>query len=378
MAVSPRPDPLQPEGCTRGEGRRKRRVPSGTRAIISLTAPLSFLSHVTVLSPPPNYHITRWFPSCRPIRRTAARRSIGTGGEDVGEQHRDIGRNLLRSLHRHLAQLVFFWQIEKIMLESPAEVPDEGSAKKRRGRPAKVGHFHEEAAPNHFLRIIFKPTFGRLMIPKALVKRFGEIPSNIIVTTNTGYNWRMTTRREGNDAFIDQGWTAFGVAHQLKVGQFLTFRKVSSFECSVVIFDHTCTEVEENTLSNTANRHKVVEMEKITYTISKREESILATVNVANTVHFYRNQATSCKFDMFSPSAIDEVEERKGEGAARIDEELGVPSRGNGCDRGTRDRVAGLQLIQLTGEEASDALVHLDFGVVSRRCEGDRNTEYEG
>jgi hypothetical protein len=42
------------------------------------------------------------------------------------------------------------------------------------------------------------------------------------------------------------------------------------------------------------------------------------------------------------------------------------------------DRVAGLQLIQLTGEEAGDALVHLDFGVVSRRCEGDRNTEYQG
>ncbi|KAK1679474.1 hypothetical protein QYE76_040322 [Lolium multiflorum] len=114
---------------------------------------------------------------------------------------------------------------------------------RRKGRPAKVGHFHEEVGPDHFLRIIFKPTFGRLVIPKAFVKWFGEIPSNIIVTTNTRCNWRMTTRREGNDAFIDQGWTAFAVAHQLKVGQFLTFRKVSSFEYSVVIFDHTCTEV---------------------------------------------------------------------------------------------------------------------------------------
>ncbi|KAK1668121.1 hypothetical protein QYE76_056280 [Lolium multiflorum] len=35
----------------------------------------------------------------------------------------------------------------------------------------------------------------------------------------------------------------FAVAHQLKVGQFVTFRKVSSLEYSVVIFDHTCTEV---------------------------------------------------------------------------------------------------------------------------------------
>ncbi|KAK1614499.1 hypothetical protein QYE76_020016 [Lolium multiflorum] len=53
----------------------------------------------------------------------------------------------------------------------------------------------------------------------------------------------MTARREGNDTFIDQGWTAFAVTHQLKVGQFLTFRKVSSLEYIVVIFDHTCTEV---------------------------------------------------------------------------------------------------------------------------------------
>ncbi|KAK1610512.1 hypothetical protein QYE76_034185 [Lolium multiflorum] len=129
------------------------------------------------------------------------------------------------------------------MLGSPTEVPGEGPANKCRGRPAKVSHFHEDAEPDHFLRIIFKPIFGRLMIPKAFVKWFGEIPSNIIVTINIGCNWRMTTRREGNDAFIDQGWTAFAIAHQLKVGQFLTFKKVSSFEYSVVIFDHTCIEV---------------------------------------------------------------------------------------------------------------------------------------
>jgi hypothetical protein len=102
MAVSPGPGPLRPEGCTRGEGRWRRRVPSGTRVIISLTAPLSFLSLATALSPPPNCHITRRFPSRRPIHRTAAWRSTGTRGGGVGEQHDDIDRNLLRSLHRHL------------------------------------------------------------------------------------------------------------------------------------------------------------------------------------------------------------------------------------------------------------------------------------
>jgi hypothetical protein len=53
----------------------------------------------------------------------------------------------------------------------------------------------------------------------------------------------MTTRKEGNDTFIDRGWAAFAITHQLKIGQFLTFKKASSFAYNVVIFDHTCTEV---------------------------------------------------------------------------------------------------------------------------------------
>jgi hypothetical protein len=103
MAVSVELGPLLREDCTRGEGRRKCHVPSGTHAITSLTAP-SPSSHSRPHShpPPPNCHITRRFPSSRPIRRTVARRRTGIRGGDDGEQHRDIGRNLLRGLYRHL------------------------------------------------------------------------------------------------------------------------------------------------------------------------------------------------------------------------------------------------------------------------------------
>ncbi|KAK1609930.1 hypothetical protein QYE76_033603 [Lolium multiflorum] len=129
------------------------------------------------------------------------------------------------------------------MLGAPAEVPGVGPSKKRRGRKANAGHFHDEVGPNQFVRIIFKPIFGQLPIPDKFVKWFGPIPSNIIVHTNIGCSWRMTTRRERNDAFINQGWAAFAIAHQLKIGQFLTFKKVSTLEYSVVIFDHTWTKV---------------------------------------------------------------------------------------------------------------------------------------
>jgi hypothetical protein len=136
---------------------------------------------------------------------------------------------------------VFLWQAEKPKLGSPTESPDEGPSTKRKA--ANVGHFQDEVGSDQILHIIFRPTFSRLPIPQAFVRWFREIPSNIIVKTNTGCNWRMTTMREDDDAYIDQGWAGFFVAHQLKVCQFLIFKKVSSFKYSVVIFDHTYTEM---------------------------------------------------------------------------------------------------------------------------------------
>ncbi|KAK1642362.1 hypothetical protein QYE76_060167 [Lolium multiflorum] len=109
---------------------------------------------------------------------------------------------------------------EKLKLGSP-QTPEEGRSKKRRA--ANVGHYQPDVGPDQFMRIVFKPTFSRLRIPQDFVRWFGEIPSNIILKTNTGCNWRMTTAREGDDVYIDQGWAAFAIAHQLQVGQFLIF-----------------------------------------------------------------------------------------------------------------------------------------------------------
>jgi hypothetical protein len=53
----------------------------------------------------------------------------------------------------------------------------------------------------------------------------------------------MTTKKVDAEAFIDHGWAAFAIAHQLKICQFLTFKKVSASEFSVVIFNHTCIKV---------------------------------------------------------------------------------------------------------------------------------------
>jgi hypothetical protein len=75
-------------------------------------------------------------------------------------------------------------QSEKIQFRAHAEVHDEGPFKKRRGRKANVGHFYDDVRPDHFLRIIFKPTFGQLLITAKFVKSSGPIHSNIIVRSN--------------------------------------------------------------------------------------------------------------------------------------------------------------------------------------------------
>ncbi|CAM0872003.1 unnamed protein product [Alopecurus aequalis] len=49
---------------------------------------------------------------------------------------------------------------------------------------------------------------------------------------------------------------------------------------------------EENMLLEKSNRQKVMEIDKLTHTVGQLEESILATGDVANAVHFYQNQAT--------------------------------------------------------------------------------------
>jgi hypothetical protein len=119
---------------------------------------------------------------------------------------------------------VFFVQGKQINLGAPAEVSCEDSAKRHRGRPANVGHFRDEDGPTHFLRIVFKLTLGQLPIPSNFIYWFGPILSNIVVLSNTGCSWRMTTRKDDDKAFIDQGWEAFAIAHQLKIGQFHTFK----------------------------------------------------------------------------------------------------------------------------------------------------------
>jgi hypothetical protein len=51
----------------------------------------------------------------------------------------------------------------------------------------------------------------------------------------------MTTKYHDGKTIIDQGWASFAIAHDLRVGSFLTFHKEALGFYRVVIFDYTCT-----------------------------------------------------------------------------------------------------------------------------------------
>jgi hypothetical protein len=74
------------------------------------------------------------------------------------------------------------------MMIGVAAVPNLGkgsSSKRPRGRPARVGHFHDGVGPTHFAKVIMAPGLDLLPIPDGFRPYIGILPKIIILKTNT-------------------------------------------------------------------------------------------------------------------------------------------------------------------------------------------------
>jgi hypothetical protein len=143
-----------------------------------------------------------------------------------------------------------------MQLRIPTAVQErEGSNKWERGRPASVGHFHEESSPTHFIKVIFKLGQGTLPIPNACIPYLGPVLGKITLMTYTSFKWDIKKKKisfetedikiyeVNNTAVLSQGRPAFTIAHALKVGYFLIFKKLNLKEYKLVIFDYSCCQV---------------------------------------------------------------------------------------------------------------------------------------
>jgi hypothetical protein len=73
--------------------------------------------------------------------------------------------------------------------------PEEGSSRKRIGRPPSVGHFHEDMSTTHFCKILMEPGIGMLPLPDGFKPYLGPVPGKMIIKTITGCQWEMRSRR---------------------------------------------------------------------------------------------------------------------------------------------------------------------------------------
>ena len=55
--------------------------------------------------------------------------------------------------------------------------------------------------------------------------------------TKTGCNWRVSVVDFNGSAAIDNGWPAFAMCHNLKIGNLLTFKVLGDDEFRITVFD---------------------------------------------------------------------------------------------------------------------------------------------
>ena len=96
----------------------------------------------------------------------------------------------------------------------------DGSAAKRR-RSTKAGHFLEVVLLTHFCKVILTPGLNLLPIPPTFCQHLGSNPRDIVLKTNTGYNWKVNIIDHNDNAAMDQDWPVFSIVHRVNIGCFL-------------------------------------------------------------------------------------------------------------------------------------------------------------
>ena len=117
------------------------------------------------------------------------------------------------------------------------------SAKRPRGRPAQVGHFHDDVGPTHFAKVVLAPGLEMLPIPTGFRRYIGTIPRKIVLKTNTGCSWAVKLKDVKGTVCLGQGWTGFAIANEVKIRYFMTFKMLRPDVFKVTIFDYTMMEV---------------------------------------------------------------------------------------------------------------------------------------
>ena len=82
-----------------------------------------------------------------------------------------------------------------------------------------------------------------LPVPDGFRPYVGTVPRTITLKTSTGCSWKIKLKDVQGRVTLDQGWHDFAIAHQIKIGYFLTFKVPRGDIYKVNVFDYSMTEV---------------------------------------------------------------------------------------------------------------------------------------
>jgi hypothetical protein len=103
------------------------------------------------------------------------------------------------------------------ILENIAPARSEGEVDKDWPLPYEIG-------PTHFTKVIMSARLDLLPILDGFHPYLGVVPRIITLKTNNIYNIMVRLKGVNSGVTMDQGWPAFPIAHQIKIGYFLVFK----------------------------------------------------------------------------------------------------------------------------------------------------------
>ncbi|XP_078170835.1 putative B3 domain-containing protein Os06g0632500 isoform X1 [Carex rostrata] len=92
-----------------------------------------------------------------------------------------------------------------------------------------------------FFRVLIPNPFVKLPIPQNFMKHLdGDRYNKATLLSPHGKFWHINLHQEGNDLYLDGGWSNFAKEHDLCTGDFVVFRYEGNMVFTVKVFDVTC------------------------------------------------------------------------------------------------------------------------------------------
>jgi hypothetical protein len=87
------------------------------------------------------------------------------------------------------------------------------------------------------------PGIRVLPLPDGFRPYLGPMPGKMIIKTTTGCQCEMSVKEVSGKAVLEVCWPEFAIAHNLKIGYLLFFKKLTAREHRVVVFNYSCCKV---------------------------------------------------------------------------------------------------------------------------------------